>query len=226
MTSKYHFLVLCNPENRRYTMFENAVNTILKDNGICEGISYMEALNPSFSFVSIISRIDQSEIIVFRYESSGENQDVTKAILEYGGNQDYDWNHNHHTSNETKINNFINDFGSIILNIYILLGYGYDVQYTVGYNYLLKKWQSQLDSTNRKIFYMNNVNDIITMTNKLETHQLLSNNGFNNTEVILSSNCDFNQLINLMDNNKIKKVIIKPKYGSSACGIIFYHRQV
>lgn len=72
---------------------------------------------------------------------------------------------------------------------------------------------------------MNNVDDIITMTNKLKTHELLTNNGINNTEVILS-NCDYNQLINLMDNKKIKKVIIKPKYGSSACGILFYHRQV
>lgn len=114
MTSKYHFIVLCNPENRRYAMFKNAVNTILKENGICEAISYMQALNPSFSFASVLSRIEKSEIIIFRYESSGENQDVTKKILEYGGIHDYDWNHNHHTSSKSKITNFINDFGSIL----------------------------------------------------------------------------------------------------------------
>lgn len=113
MALKYHFIVLCNPENRRYTMFENGVNTILREEGICEAVSYIDALNQSFSFDTIISRIPESHKIIFRFESSGENQFVTESILEYGGMQDYEWDQLHHTTNQTRINSFLNDFGSI-----------------------------------------------------------------------------------------------------------------
>jgi len=192
------FTIICNPENRRFKYFQEAVFK----NGFQKPlvISYINLLQGKVDIEKVFTETD-----VLRIESFGENFEVSKELIALGFTQK-----NKQFISKEKALNLIFDKGRI----------QYSKQLFYGYCKLLERIQKLLNKfTNIKI--MNSTESIEMMFNKTSCHNFLNNKGISVIPAIYNIK-SFEELVHKMKTYKWNSVFIKPNYTSSASGVIAF----
>jgi len=192
------FAIICNPENRRFDFFRQAVLSVNNQEPIV--ISYLDLLQNKVDLDTLFSQID-----VLKIETFGENFEVKKELIALGTSE-FEPNF---ISKEEALN-LPFDKGRI----------EHSKQLYLGFCNLLDNLQQHLDKF-PNIQVMNSPKSIKTMFNKTKTHQFLNKN---NLAVIpaMYEVKNFEDLLLKMKTNNWSRVFIKPNYTSSASGVIAF----
>lgn len=199
--------IICNPENRRQRFFTEALMKHKNQTPII--ISYSELMNanqPDQYLLERLGCIKNSQIQV-KIESPGENFEVTKALISYG---------------------------ATVCGKRLTPEMAKQIPYDKGRFKYLKEWflgfqvlLTNIDSTlkrlaktsGNRLCYLNTPEAILQMLDKLHCQQSLSENGIA-TPGLLTVPEEFSALLNQLRTNQRYSVFIKPRYGSSASGVM------
>ncbi|GGD82432.1 hypothetical protein GCM10011514_53120 [Emticicia aquatilis] len=189
-----HFLVIGNPENRRLHSFIVEVDALKECSHSV--ISYIDLLDDK---VKLDNYIRPNTVV--KIDSPGENQTVRKKLIEYG------------KINIQHINNaFLSEFGRIC----------YQDEWYRGFFSFLLDLKDKFSPF--KLHFMNSIDSILIMFDKVETKKLLNQNKIL-TPIALDNIYNYTELRNQMFNKKIHNVFIKPAHSSSASGVIAFRTQ-
>lgn len=191
------FTIICNPENRRFNYFQQAILKKGFKNAIV--ISYIDLLQENIDLNSILAKTD-----VLRIESFGENFEVYKELIALGSS-----NNNHFISKE-QATNLVFDKGLI----------QHSKQLYFGFCKLLKRIEKNINKfPNIKV--MNSTASIQLMFNKTACHHYLKEKSISVIPAIYNIK-NFDELLFEMKKNKWQSVFIKANYTSSASGVIAF----
>jgi glutathione synthase/RimK-type ligase-like ATP-grasp enzyme len=195
-----HFFVLGNPENRRVTLFSESYEA--SGFGKTSILSYLDVLKNN-----ALKETDFSGSIL-RIESPGENFEVRKLLIAKGAPE----------AQKLKLP-FISVEAAMQLK-----GDGSEIihsrQWYLGFKALLNEIGQNLEKypTAR---VMNRPSDIALMFNKKDCQQHLKEHGVPVPD-FYTSVTGYEQLLELMNVQKLHKVFIKPAHASSASGVIAF----
>ncbi len=193
------FGIICNPSNRRFDFFKQAVISQGFSPPLC--ISYWDILQKKVDLAQAFNAID-----VLKIESSGEDFAVRKELLALAA---------------THGSNFISSQSSKQLSFDKgIIRHGR--QEHVGFQMLLQKIQKATEAfPNLQI--MNAVEDILLMLDKTRFHKKML---LQNIAVIpaIYNITSFEELIQQMKLQNWTRVFLKPNHGSSASGVIAFRK--
>ncbi len=201
------WVLICNPENRRQSFFTEALG---KQQGrppvIISYLELLQAVNPTECLKEKLKPIRHCQIKV-KIESPGENFEVTKALIVLGAGE-YSKRLDPDSAKQLRY-----DKGR----------FKYLKEWYLGYRHLLSEIDKVLNflaKANGSVFrYLNTPTTILNMLDKYQCQKLLTEKGVATPKLIPVAE-DFTELFDQLREAKQYSVFIKPKYGSSAAGVI------
>jgi hypothetical protein len=196
-----HFVIVGNPENRRVTLFQDA----LAELGLppADIVAYVDLLNGRSHLEQVVRRGS-----TIRIESPGRNFEVEKLLLGLGAEaaeaEDSPW-----ISRDAAMQLEF-DRGRIF----------YPRQWYLGFCATLKELQKQLAGCNPHQL-MNQPSDIAVMFDKIRCHALFSRDRVP-TPKSLGAIDSFDDLVVRMQATNQWRVFIKLAHGSSASGVVAF----
>ncbi|OUS30091.1 hypothetical protein A9Q99_06300 [Gammaproteobacteria bacterium 45_16_T64] len=201
------WVLICNPENRRQRFFTEALR---KQRGkLPVVISYADILGASNPVEYLVKKLEsiKNQYIHLKIESPGESFEVTKALIILGARE-----------------------GSKRLDLESAKKLRYDKgrfkylkEWYFGYRFLLKEIDCALScwarASGRIVRYVNQPTAILNMLDKYRCQQFLAQRGVATPKLIPVAE-DVTTLLDQLRMTKQCSVFIKPKYGSSATGVI------
>lgn len=197
------FIVIGNPENRRITLFQTALQR--SSLPIATVVSYLDLLTGHQSLENIIQFGD-----IIRIESPGENFAVEQQFIALG------------TENATE-GEYISAKQAVKLDYEHGRIY-YPRQWYQGFSTFLQKMQTtfeRLRQANIHFTVMNAPLNILTMFDKRRCHQLCQDNNIPVPPSLCPIN-SYEKLREVMIHTGQRRVFVKLAYGSSATGIVAY----
>lgn len=102
-------------------------------------------------------------------------------------------------------------------------------EFKVGYlNKFIKEYYENLEMLEElsDVRYLNRPRAIIECLDKVNTKKLLESQNIPTTQMLGHSIKNYEKLQGLLEINKCNEVFIKPRFGSGACGVIAYRRNL
>ena len=194
------FLVIGNPENRRVRFFQDALRRFSLPRA--RVLAYEDLLSGRTELASEL----RSETIV-RIESPGENFAVEKLLLAEGAGEAESEGSPAVCPVDLEF-----DRGRIV----------HPRQWFLGFRRVLTRWAGELRSAGARV--MNLPDDIVRMFDKRECHALCDRHSLP-VPPALGPIGSYEELIARMDQTGFERVFVKLAHGSSASGVVAYHRR-
>lgn len=207
MAESVTWVVLCNPENRRSRFFSQSLHRAGFSSPII--ISYSELLsssNISSFFADKLSHLHNKRINI-KIDSAGENFHVTKALIALGASL-----HSQrilpHEAQQLEF-----EKGR----------FRYLKEWYLGYKQLLACVNKavQAVSANNSVSFLNTPDAILALIDKKICQQTLLSQAISVPPVVVLPPT-FDQWVDHLIKNKCYQVFLKPRYGSSAAGVIAF----
>ncbi|NES24278.1 MAG: hypothetical protein F6K41_36535, partial [Symploca sp. SIO3E6] len=191
------FIVVANQENRRVTLWQQALENLgVKPATI---ITYSDLIAGR----DTLERFNQPHNII-RFDSPEKNFEVAKALIAVGAGVSDDGKHQRLSAADVAALEF--DKGRIL----------YPRQWYLGWRYLLQQWEKQLNCPT-----INHPTEIATMFDKPLSHQLFVNHGIP-VAPSLGTIGSYQELRQVMESQSCHRVFVKLSHGSSASGVVAY----
>ena len=201
--SRIRHLLLANPENRRVTHFQQALQK--QELQPAEVLSWTDFLaDPSI----LSERLDDH---VLRIESPGENHQVERALIARG------WNSTDSVAEDIRVDSETAQS--------LKLDHGrirYMEQWYKGFSKVLTLIQNQLPASTP---LYNHPRDIALMFDKAACHKALQQVGAPVIDSFGSAPENLDEILATMSQRNWNRVFIKPAHGSSASGVIALTRR-
>jgi glutathione synthase/RimK-type ligase-like ATP-grasp enzyme len=216
------WLLICNPENRRKGLFEQGLfeqALFRKSQSTFLVISYEELLLSKSVAQFLIRRLENLHCtrLNVKIESPGENFEVTNRLTALGTLQCSD-----RLSYDTAIS-LTFDKGR----------FRYLKEWSLGFHHILREIEKTLTrwavDTDCRIHYLNTPQAILSMLDKHACQRQLQAQGITSPALVsftdavhdgINAAMDFRALTQYLVANHYYSVFIKPRYGSSAAGVM------
>jgi hypothetical protein len=196
------FVILGNPENRRVELFQSALGRLGFARAVV--VSYADLLCGRASLVEVVT-----PGAVVRFESTGENWDVERGILNLGAQQVDDEGNDYERLSSQQVAAMEFDRGRIWPQR----------QWYLGYRALLDEIKRQLaDCPPHHL--MNHPDDIAMLFDKRRTHEAIASHV--SVPRALPAIRSYDGLLAAMKDAGARRVFVKLAHGSSASGVMAY----
>ena len=201
--NQYQYLVIGNPENRRVTLFQEALAKMGRHPAFV--VAWLDLLTHRTPIAKILEE-QASRQVVLRIESPGENFDVERELLRLG----------FHDAEERCVANISpKSLDALAFDLGRIL---FPRQWYLGFSRILRSLAEIVAATSPNVRFMNEPGEIITMFDKSETHQICGESGLP-VPPALGEIQSFEQLLTKMRAENWSRVFVKLAHGSSASGV-------
>ena len=201
------WVVLCNPENRRFSFFREALEKGAPHQLIL--ISYEELLQHPSGMALLAAKLSgvKGRKVYIKIESPGENFLVTKHLIALGAEE-----------LPSRITS------ELAMQLPFDKGrFGYLHEWYLGFRKLLGTVSQILDelavSNTLSLAYLNTPSAVLSMLDKHACQRFLEAHNISTPKLIPVIE-DFSSWVGKLIEKRCFQVFIKPKYGSSAAGVI------